>query len=494
MCPLPFVIKVFNEPFPYCSIELHCAKSHQTDNIMLAKLKKLGVTLEPNAFLISFGFWLIYGARVDTNLQMWKICLDELDYNETICEDLTNEKYINIMAEVQVWLNNFDMVESWIKGAPGLIYAIFVGSLADDFGRKPLMIFPLVGAIITSTVKIINLIWVRELPTEFFYLTNGLFYNLLGGYSVYLLGSYSFGASVSSESQRATTLARIDGFEILGSVIGCLLSPHLGTFGSFFTCLCCQCLALLYLCIVVDEPIKTKEFKYVSLTNCIHRFLITPVKQTFQTMTEARGGQLNFILMILLIAHGLNWFDAEWYWSLQYNYMLMVFENFTATEYSYYVSAIQALMSTFAILIMPTMKVHESIFCVIAWGLTSLVYFVLPWITNIWMYFGMMTITVMTLGCWAASRTLLSFCVHPNDIGKIYGTVAIITAIIPLISNPIYKQLYNFVSLFTTFSDWIMNNRFLTDNQNFSWFNYCSYCLLWPCQNLYLFGGSFQKI
>ena len=77
MCPLPFVIKVFNEPFPYCSIELHCAKSHQTDNIMLAKLKKLGVTLEPNAFLISFGFWLIYGARVDTNLQMWKICFAE---------------------------------------------------------------------------------------------------------------------------------------------------------------------------------------------------------------------------------------------------------------------------------------------------------------------------------------------------------------------------------------------------------------------------------
>ena len=33
-----------------------------------------------------------------------------------------------------------------------------------------------------------------------------------------------------------------------------------------------------------------------------------------------------------------------------------------------------------------------------------------------------------------------------SDIGKIYGTVAIITAIIPLISNPIYKQLYNFVS------------------------------------------------
>ena len=411
-----------------------------------AKLKKIGLTLEPSAFLISFGLWLIYGARVDTNLQMWKICLDELNYTGANCDDLTNETNIEVMGEVQVWLNNFEMVNAWIVGVPALVYAIFVGSLADDFGRKPLMICPLVGGIITSVVKIINLIWVRELPTGFFYLTNGLFYNLLGGYSVYYLGSYSFGASVSSESTRAATLARIDGFEILGSVLGCLLSPHLTTLGTFLTCLGCQSLALLYLTTCVDEPITTKEFKYVSLTNCIHRFLITPIKQTFETMTKAREGQLNFILIILLIAHALNWFDSEWYWSLQYNYMLMVFENFTPTEYSYYVSAIQALMSIFAILVMPFLKVHESIFCLIAWGLTSLVYVALPWITNLWAYFAMMSITVITLGCWAASRTLLSFCVHPNDIGKIYGTVAIITAIVPLISNPIYKQLYNYVS------------------------------------------------
>ena len=179
-----------------------------------AKLKKIGVTLEPSAFLISFGMWLIYGARVDTNLQMWKICLDELNYTGTHCDDLTNETNIEVMAEVQVWLNNFDMVNAWITGVPGLVYAIFVGSLADDFGRKPLMILPTMGGILTSLVKIINLVWVRELPTGFFYLSNGLFYNLLGGYSVYYLGSYSFGASVSSESQRASTLARIDGLRV----------------------------------------------------------------------------------------------------------------------------------------------------------------------------------------------------------------------------------------------------------------------------------------
>ena len=86
-----------------------------------ANLKKIGVTLEPSAFLISFGMWLIYGARVDTNLQMWKICLDELNYTGANCDDLTNETNIEVMGEVQVWLNNFEMVNAWIVGVPALV-------------------------------------------------------------------------------------------------------------------------------------------------------------------------------------------------------------------------------------------------------------------------------------------------------------------------------------------------------------------------------------
>ena len=52
-------------------------------------------------------------------------------------------------------------------------------------------------------------------------------------------------------------------------------------------------------------------------------------------------------------------------------------------------------------------------------------------------------------GAWASARTLFTFCVHADEIGKIYAAVGIFASLAPLASNPVYKQLYNAVSVQT---------------------------------------------
>ena len=44
---------------------------------------------------------------------------------------------------------------------------------------------------------------------------------------------------------------------------------------------------------------------------------------------------------------------------------------------------------------------------------------------------------------FALVRSLISKCVDPEETGKIYSVFAIIKAIVPLMANPIYRQLYN---------------------------------------------------
>jgi hypothetical protein len=46
-----------------------------------------------------------------------------------------------------------------------------------------------------------------------------------GGDSVYYLGFYSYGTSITTPSERATRLARFDGAEQLGILLGTFLSP-----------------------------------------------------------------------------------------------------------------------------------------------------------------------------------------------------------------------------------------------------------------------------
>ena len=358
---------------------------------MLKKLKKY-ISLEPVIFLWAFGWSILGSTKVEKNLLIWKICHLELEYNETICTDLTHENNSDIMAEVQIRLNNFEMVGTWLSSTPGVIYSFFIGSLSDDFGFKPCVYLPLLGATFGTIFSLINYIWIRDLPTEFFYISGDFWCYVLGGSTVYYLGTYGYGASISKETKRASLLARFDAMELLGLVAGSLLSPItfklLGYYGSYLTYFFSCLLSLIYLKWFVQEPMKTKQFRFKGFSKFFNTYFIKPIKEMFLTISKKRPGNLRCLLLIQLLAYGLLWFNIQWSFHLEYNYMLLVFKGFTADQYAYYTAAMQVLMSLFMLLLMPNIKVHESMFCVLALAPTALAYFILPWITNLWAFFG----------------------------------------------------------------------------------------------------------
>ena len=47
------------------------------------------------------------------------------------------------------------------------------------------------------------------------------------------------------------------------------------------------------------------------------------------------------------------------------------------------------------------------------------------------------------MSAWASARTLFTFCVNENEIGKIYASVGIMASVAPLISDPMFRTLYN---------------------------------------------------
>ena len=150
------------------------------------KLNMFRITLEPLCFCVSFGIALIMGAEVSTNMLLHKICVQELNYNETICDNLN--KSSDIFNEVQKEGNNFLMVAGWIERTPGLVYALFAGSLADKFGYKPILLGPLIGMLISDIAMLLNCIFIDVLPLEIFYFERA--WAIFGGGVVYYLGVY----------------------------------------------------------------------------------------------------------------------------------------------------------------------------------------------------------------------------------------------------------------------------------------------------------------
>ncbi len=49
------------------------------------------------------------------------------------------------MGQVQIHVNNFEMTRDWIYNGPPIFFSLIAGALSDKFGRKPLIVFPVIG-------------------------------------------------------------------------------------------------------------------------------------------------------------------------------------------------------------------------------------------------------------------------------------------------------------------------------------------------------------
>ena len=129
---------------------------------MLQNLRKC-VTLEPVIFLFGFGWSILNSSKVHTNLLMWKICHLEFGYNDTICTDLTNESHVEVMEQVQIRLNNFEMVRmSRVMILIQLHKKVSGWAMVSKYSWSSLFIFcwKLVWWLWKKTMHISTLIWI----------------------------------------------------------------------------------------------------------------------------------------------------------------------------------------------------------------------------------------------------------------------------------------------------------------------------------------------
>ena len=91
------------------------------------------------------------------------------------------------------------------------------------------------GQILEGVALLLNKIWFTQLRLEFLWLTN--VYDMMGGGAIWYLAVYGFAADITTVEERASRMARFDGFEQTAYVVGNSLSPilfyYLGYEGAF---------------------------------------------------------------------------------------------------------------------------------------------------------------------------------------------------------------------------------------------------------------------
>ena len=77
-------------------------------------------------------------------LQLWidRTCLITFGYNETVCSNLTDDRWEKAEIEVQKQVADFKVVDSYLGNAAPILMSLYLGPKSDRVGRKLLMYIP----------------------------------------------------------------------------------------------------------------------------------------------------------------------------------------------------------------------------------------------------------------------------------------------------------------------------------------------------------------
>ena len=111
-----------------------------------------------------------------------------------------------------------NLVTMFVKGIPPIIFALFIGPWSDKFGRKFLIVFPLIGYVLYDVWFLINVIFFDYFTADWLMLEFMQYW--AGGYMCFFLGLYSYASDVSDESTRTVRIAVVDFVFFSGLSIG----------------------------------------------------------------------------------------------------------------------------------------------------------------------------------------------------------------------------------------------------------------------------------
>ena len=376
--------------------------------------------------------------------------------------------------EVQEYVNNFQMISQWISNVPIVLFSIIAGALSDEFGRKPLMIFPMIGDLIGTLFNIINYAFIDTLPLEFFYTGNiGSFF---GGYAVYYLGVYSYGTTITNPKERAYRLSRLDGMETIATVVGTLLSPvifkQLGYYGSYSMGWLFSALAVIYMVFIVKEPLlKIEEMNIKSipekcgqeenkqvfftghivvacstLINFLEKAILIPIRGIKDVITKDRKLILKGLIVVQFVCFATYWLTYQ-IWNLMYLYMLLVFDGFNETDYSHFNVAMYLLNTFCLVVVMPIfsgkLKIHDSMLLFIILICEVVSSFITAFVTKLWQFYLAQGLGAIGYCKYSLVRSLMAQCIDSNEVGKVFSLLSIMSSLAPIGGNPLFRQLYN---------------------------------------------------
>ncbi|XP_044766916.1 uncharacterized MFS-type transporter YkuC-like [Coccinella septempunctata] len=428
-------------------------------NIMeTVKVILSGITVEPILFLTVISD-MIYKIVVQ-NLYMEKACRVSLLMNSTTCDAMSKRNQsgytVSEEIEVQKLSSGLMAIANALNGLFPVILALFIGSWSDRHSlRKPIILAPAIGLLLTLFSAILNAIFFYELPIIFTVISDATFLPILGGLPCLFLGVFSYVGAISNDENKTVRMGTISTTHCVSMVLGIGASGFLYNYLGFtFTFTLCAVLVstgiLLGHLLIKDIPIEKNEnnqecgIKPRKSFLCDFfdvRYLLNTFRVCFKSNKNNRRYKI-LALMLLGIATGgpTHGEIAVSYLYSRYRYGWSVME-YSAFSFIHFISQSFASVVSLA-LFSKYLKWEDATLGMV--GITSSIAgsLICAFAKSGELFIIGGVVDCLMIAAHISLRSMLAKIVPPNELGQVYSIFGVFQALSHFLFSPFYNLLY----------------------------------------------------
>ncbi|KAJ0174133.1 hypothetical protein K1T71_010279 [Dendrolimus kikuchii] len=433
--------------------ENDCATEVQTPPTFKEKIRIFfyAITVEP--FLICFILGMTLSSLAVQIINTEKACRVALNYTEEVCRhviDADNSDNITEEAESATIKVVSDMT-SWqlpLQYGVSAFLILFLGVWSDKTGnRKALMLIPTVGEIVSNFGMLWASYFFMEVPLWSTALIEALPSALSGGYSVAVIGVYSFLADITTEQSRTfrfgvNSVVTALGFPLGLSISGIVLKK-MGYLGVFSIILVAYIIGFIYTYLNIHNVRndKTKGTLTQEIIDFFHPKHFWELISLILMSSRKQSIKIILVICAFIVVQGPSNGEAV----VLYLYALRRYKM-TAVDYTFF-STYSMLMGITGTAVAVSffskyLKIHDTFVGIIATTckiVSSIVYGLAP--TRGWFYAGPAFDFFGPSGL-TAIRSLGTKVVTLEQVGKLFSLIGLVESLVPIIYIPLYSQLF----------------------------------------------------
>uniref|UniRef100_A0A2H8TM94 Solute carrier family 46 member 3 n=1 Tax=Melanaphis sacchari TaxID=742174 RepID=A0A2H8TM94_9HEMI len=394
------------------------------------------------------------------NLNLQKACRVNLKLENSTCSALDNrnsDDYAKEEVMVQELVADMIIWKTIVQSSIPMVLIIFIGSWSDrNHKRKPCMLIPIVGELLTSIGLLFCTYYFYEFPVEVVGLVESLPPAMTGGWMTMVMAIFSYIGDVSSVKYRTLRIGIANVFYSVAVPIGTALSGvlfrALGFYGVYIIATVLYIFAFVYGMVFIKEtkPVIRIESKEPPRdTSCLDFlkdfFSLSHIKEAVRvTFKEGQyNRRLRIIALMVVVIVVMGPLHGEM--SVMYLFTRVRF-NWDEVNYSMFstYSMITNLVGTmFSVGVFSHMlQIDDALIGVISCMSKILAGFVYAFATTDFVFYLAPLVDIVNGTSFIAMRSIISKLVPPDELGKVNSLFGVCEALVPLIYGPMYSAVY----------------------------------------------------